>query len=95
MRKPMLASILAAELALVGAAVFYHQSQADKSSQSAGSSKTYKVYSKTYKVYSKAEKAKADKEDKKSESSSKAKSKSKKSKLNLQLLQPKQLQELH
>ena len=53
MRKPMLAGILAAELALVGAAVFYHQSQADKSSQSAGSSKTYKVYSK-------AEKAKAD-----------------------------------
>jgi uncharacterized membrane protein len=60
MRKPMLAGILAAELALVGAAVFYHQSQADKSSQSAGSSKTYKVYSKT-------EKAKADKEDEKSE----------------------------
>ena len=88
MRKPMLAGILAAELALVGAAVFYHQSQADKSSQCAGSSKTYKVYSK-------AEKAKADKEDEKSESSSKAKSKSKKSKLNLQLLQPKQLQELH
>ncbi|GHN63150.1 hypothetical protein ME807_15570 [Lactobacillus delbrueckii] len=43
MRKPMLAGILAAELSLVGAAVFYHQSQADKSSQSAGSSKTYKV----------------------------------------------------
>ncbi|MGZ1337988.1 hypothetical protein ACXO8N_03655 [Lactobacillus delbrueckii subsp. bulgaricus] len=46
MRKPMLAGILAAELALVGVAVFYHQSQADKSSQCAGSSKTYKVYSK-------------------------------------------------
>lgn len=60
MRRPMLAGILTAKLALVGAAVFYYQSQADKSSQSAGSSKTYKVYSK-------AEKAKADKEDEKSE----------------------------
>ena len=43
MRKTMLAGILAAELALVGAAVFYHQSQADKSSESSDSSKTYRV----------------------------------------------------
>ena len=71
MRKPMLAGILAVELALVGAAFFYHQSQADKSSQASESG------SKTYKVYPKAEKSSA-KDDKTDKDKAKAKPKSKK-----------------